>query len=81
MSHWRWDPLSTERTTPGSWAEEFDEVGKEGSGEHGGNIHGTSIGEEGKIDIRYTFFLSENLPQRLGYKIFTESFSPPQLSS
>lgn len=31
--------------------------------------------------ISDALFLSEILPQRLGYKIFTESFSPPQLSS
>lgn len=52
----QWSPLSTERATPGSWTEEINGVGKEGSGEHCGNIHRTSIGEEGKSDIRCTFF-------------------------
>lgn len=36
--------------------EEFDGMGKEGSEEHGGNIHRTSIGEEGNSDIQCTFF-------------------------
>lgn len=52
----QWGPLSIEREAPGSWTEEFDEVGKEGSGESGGNIHGTSIGEDGKSDMWCTFF-------------------------
>lgn len=53
-----WGLLSIERATPSSWTEEFDDVGKEGSGETGGNIHGTSVDEDGKSNIWCTCFLS-----------------------